>query len=314
MGLNTVYSEAFISEVYRTYQKGTLLSNVIANPKKIVGNKAYFPKVGDSIAHRSNKGDNVMYINDDWEWVPCETEDYVAPHIVYDEDKDKFNYDTALTIAKNITDSLGRALDQIIIRNALTKTITPDIGGTTQKMTVSLLTKISEQFNNEGVPMENRYILYIPALLTQLLNDPKATSVDFASVKALIGGDIKEYMGFKFIAMEKRKEGGLPVNVTDKTVTAFAFHTGALGKAIVQSERAFIERDPTKDGWKHEGRFSIGATKILDEGIIPVTCNYDNSNLVDIQLETASALTGIDDALVSLNTTQAALLAFLESQ
>jgi hypothetical protein len=279
INMNNVYVEAFISEVYRKYQKGSLLSNTVANPKRITGVKAYFPKVDNTIAHKTNVGSPVQYSNANWEEVECILEDWEDPQIVYDAHKPKLNFDEASSMAQNISDSLGRALDQIII-NSLQQTTSPDLGGAAQKLTVNLLARISETFNKKGVPYNDRYIAYVPELLTQLLLSDKATSVDYNNVKALVGGQIDSFMGFKFIPIEDRKEGGLPRNYTNKTTVCYAYDKNSVGKAVAEDIKVIVERDATMNGWKHQGTFQIGSVIIDADGVIPFTCNYDNSDLV----------------------------------
>ncbi|MDR2526316.1 MAG: hypothetical protein LBC92_00375 [Rickettsiales bacterium] len=277
MYLNNVYEEAYISEVARQYQQGTVLSQTVSQPKKIIGYKAYFPKSYGIVAHKSNKGDNVMYLNGDWEDIPCETESYEAPQIVYDYDEHLFSFNEAVTLAKNASDSIGRARDGQIILKGLIPTTTPELGGVGEVLNVKLLSKLSTQLDDNNVPDGDRYIVYTPAVLLQLLNDDKATNSDYAAVKALIKGDIESFMGFKFVKIGKRKELSLPLNVSDKTVTCYAYHKDAVGSAVVQEQKTYIERDASKSGWKHMTKVRIGSCLIENDGVIPFIVTTDNS-------------------------------------
>ena len=47
--------------------------------------------------------------------------------------------------------------------------------------------------------------------LAALLDETELTSSDFATVKALSTGEIDTFLGFKFITLGDRDEGGLPI-------------------------------------------------------------------------------------------------------
>ena len=46
----------------------------------------------------------------------------------------------------------------------------------------------------------------------------KAISGDFASIKALVSGEINTFLGFRFYVLGDRDEGGLPLQQTTELV------------------------------------------------------------------------------------------------
>lgn len=78
-----------------------------------------------------------------------------------------------------------------------------DAGNAVANFNVLLLTRAQEKFDAADVDAEGRYIAWSSSQKAALLNETKATSSDFASVKALTTGMINSFMGFEFIRSEK---------------------------------------------------------------------------------------------------------------
>lgn len=69
-----------------------------------------------------------------------------------------------------------------------------------------------------GISSDNRHFVAPAALQKNLLLTTQATSVDYAAVKALVFGEINQFLGFKFHWIPNMPEGGMPEG------TAYAFH------------------------------------------------------------------------------------------
>lgn len=78
-----------------------------------------------------------------------------------------------------------------------------DGSGDAANFNVLLLTNIQEKFDLADVEEEMRYIAWSSSQKASLLNETKATSSDYASVKALTTGTINSFMGFEFIRSER---------------------------------------------------------------------------------------------------------------
>lgn len=69
-------------------------------------------------------------------------------------------------------------------------------------LTVPNLTTLKLDLDQNDVDDDNRFIIMSPAGFTQLLkasSAPQITNADYATVKALVAGQIDTFMGFKFI-------------------------------------------------------------------------------------------------------------------
>jgi hypothetical protein len=69
-----------------------------------------------------------------------------------------------------------------------------------------------------GIPATNRHFVAPAALQKNLLLTNQITSTDYAAVKALVFGEINQFLGFKFHWIPNMPEGGMPEG------TAYAFH------------------------------------------------------------------------------------------
>lgn len=271
-----IFQTSFSPLVKEAYQKSSILNGCVRSDGKIVGNKAQFRKSNSILAVKFNKGSDLDYAGTKFEPVTAYLEDYVSADLIFDTDKNKFNFDEAKILANNVASAIGRKTDQIIIDDALNKTTTTAIGDKSSTLNLTMLLKASEFFNHNGVPNSERYIIHNSAQLTQLLSDEKLTSSDYANVKALVSGEVNTFMGFTFINMESRKEGGLPVGDTTG-VKAFAFHKQAVGKAVSDEIKTSMERVAEKLAWQIACTVSIGAVNIDDDGIIPLITKATNN-------------------------------------
>jgi hypothetical protein len=106
-----------------------------------------------------------------------------------------------------------------------------------------------------------------------LLSDEKATSSDYQAVKALVSGEINTLVGFQFIILETRAEGGLTeaANVVD----SWFFQRPAVGLAIGIDMKTEINYVPQKTSWLTNGMLKAGSV-VRDEGGL-VKVQYDKT-------------------------------------
>lgn len=98
-----------------------------------------------------------------------------------------------------------------------------------------------------------------------LLATTEVTSADFATVKALVQGQVMDFLGFKFLKSER-----LPVNATPDRRCPF-WRKSSMKAAIAQEGRAFIDVLPGK---RHsiQVRYELdcGATRMDEKGVVEV--------------------------------------------
>jgi len=125
--------------------------------------------------------------------------------------------------------------------------------------------------NGKNVPKDGRYFAIHADSLANLLSETQATSSDFVSMQALNDGQIRSYLGFTFITLGDRDEGGLAIDGSlDRT--CFAWHKDSLGYAESIAQRTEINYVPEKTSWLVTAMLSAGAIAVDVDGIVKVTC------------------------------------------
>jgi len=142
-------------------------------------------------------------------------------------DAQEVNFDERRELAETIAGAMGRRADQLIV-DALSAGST--IAHGSAGLTVAKLTTASKTLNDNGVPATDRILLTSAEGIEDLLGEEKATSADYATLRALMSGEINTFMGFNVIMMETRAEGGLAKSGT--TRDCFAFHKSSIGCAM----------------------------------------------------------------------------------
>lgn len=272
---NTEIFQNYYSPLVKAgYMKSSLLKGLVRTENRIVGNQAFFRKYNSIQAIDLNKGADITYAGTEFENATAILKDKGCFDLLFDVDKPKFNFDEASILANNTSMAIGRAIDQTIINDGLNQTSTQAIGGESEDLTVDLLLKVSEVFNRKAVPSNERYIVHTASQLTQLLKNTEITSGDYNNIKTLVSGEVNTFLGFKFICIEDRKEGGLPT--IGNGVKAFAFHKDAVGHAISQDVKSLMERVPEKLAYQIGAIVQQGAVNIDDDGIVPIITKANN--------------------------------------
>ena len=170
---------------------------------------------------------------------------------------------------------MGRRMDQIVLdalsASGTSHTVSNDIGGTDTDLNVAKLREAKRLMDKNNVPSDGRCIIVHANSLESLLGETAVISADYNSVRALVTGEVNTFLGFKFITMGDRSEGGLPVDgSSDRTL--YAFHKDAAGLGVGLNMKTEINYVPEKTSWLVNGIFSAGAIAIDDEGIVKLTC------------------------------------------
>jgi hypothetical protein len=105
--------------------------------------------------------------------------------------------------------------------------------------------------------------------LDALLGETETTSSDFSTVKALVRGEISSFMGFNFITIGDRDEGGVP---KPSTRSCFAWHRDAMGYAESMAQKTEVNYIPEKTSFLVSSMFSAGSVAIDSEGIVQINC------------------------------------------
>ena len=125
--------------------------------------------------------------------------------------------------------------------------------------------------DTKNVPAEDRFILCHAKSMQGLLDEADVKSIDSNTVRVLATGSLDSFLGFKFITIGDRDEGGLAVDGSlDRTV--LAWHKSSVGLAENMAQKTEINYIPEKASFLVNSMFSAGAVGIDAEGIVEITC------------------------------------------
>ena len=275
IGLSNAFVTLFDAEVKQAYQAKAQLVAAVRQRRGVEGSTAKFPKVGKGVATLRIPQTDVTPLNVDFSQVTATMQDWNAAEYSDIFMQQKVNFDERQELVQVVANAIGRRQDQLII-DALTasstsNTVSNDIGGTDTNLNLDKLLAAKKLLDKGNVPPQDRHMVIHANSLASILGEQKLTSSDYASVKALVSGEINTFLGFTFHVLGDRTEGGLAVDGSlDRTV--WAFHKDAVGYAEGMGPKTEINYVPEKTSFLVNSMFSAGAVAIDAEGIVQITC------------------------------------------
>ena len=272
VGISSAFVQLFDAEVKQAYQGARALAGVTRERTNVEGNQVKFPKIGKGTATVRVPQTDVTPLNVTYSQITATMSDYIAAEYSDIFQQSKVNFDERQELVQVVGGAIGRRMDQLVIDalNAASSpsTVATSVGGAGTNMNLAKLLAAKKALDANNVPADNRCMIIHANGLSALLDETELTSSDFATVKALSTGEIDTFLGFKFITLGDRDEGGLPL---PSTRTCFAFHRDAVGLGISMNQRSEINYVPEKTSFLVSSMFSAGAVAIDDEGIVKIS-------------------------------------------
>lgn len=273
VGISNAFVQLFDAEVKQAYQSSRALAGLTRERTNVEGNQVKFPKIGKGTATVRVPQTDVTPLNVTYSQVTATMSDYIAAEYSDIFSQQKVNFDERRELVQVVGNAIGRRMDQLVIdalnASATTLTVATTIGGAGTNMNIEKLIEAKKLLDANNVPSEGRCMIIHANNLAGMLGETEITSSDFATVKALVSGEVDTFMGFKFITLGDRDEGGLPI---PSTRTCFAFHKDAMGMGIGMNQKSEINYVPEKTSFLVSSMFSAGAVAIDDEGIVKISC------------------------------------------
>jgi len=196
-------------------------------------------------------------------------------------DKVRMLIDPTSSYAMQAVMAMNRSRDDIIIESALGIAFTGKTGVTqvalpaSQKiaasatgLTINKLRSAAEILNANDVDSDiRRYMAITSAQLTDLLESTEITSADFNTVKALVNGQVNEFMGFTFVRSERLT---LDSN-SDRQVIAWA-EDGLLLAQSSQTVSRITERDDKSYSTQVFRSEDFGSTRMEEDKVVEIAC------------------------------------------
>jgi hypothetical protein len=270
--ISTAFIAQFDAEVKQAYQGASKLMNTVRTKTGVVGSTHRFPKLGKGLAQPRIPQSDVVPMNVTHSNATATLTDWEAPEYSDIYDLQKINFDERKELVTTISSAIGRRADQIVLdaadAGASATQVDENVGGTNSGLNVAKLRRAKRLLDAAGVPSSDRTFVMNANGLEDLLGEEKSTSIDYASVKALVNGEVNTLLGFNFVMIEDRDEGGIAL--TGNLRKNFAYHKSAIGLAVGIDMRTEMNYIAEKTSWLTNGLYSAGAVGIDSEGIIEV--------------------------------------------
>lgn len=272
--ISNAFVQLFDAEVKQAYQAKRQLAGLTRERSNVEGSTVKFPKIGTGSATLRVPQTDVTPMNVSYSQVTATLQDWNAAEYSDIFQQQKVNFDERRELVQVVSSAIGRRMDQLVIDaligSSTSLTVANSIGGAATGLNVAKLRRAKALMDKNNVPSEGRTMLIHANSLESLLGETTATSVDYNSVKALVSGEINTYLGFTFVTIGDRTEGGLAIDGSSDRIV-YAFHRDALGFAVGMNMRSEINYVPEKTSWLINGMFSAGAINIDDNGIVKIT-------------------------------------------
>lgn len=259
-------------------QQGNSLRKAVRVKTGVVGSEYKFPTMGKGIATARIPQTDVVPMNVAHNRRSAVLSDWNAPEYTDVFDQATNNVQEQRELAHVISGAIGRREDQLIL-DALDAansglTVGVNVGGSNTNLNTAKCRLAKARLDKKGVPMADRYAVVHANGMYGLLGDSDANTFDKNAVKALVDGEINRWLGFNFIVMDDRDEGGLVLSSNERV--NFFFHggvRGAIGLAVGIDQRTEVNYIAEKTSWLSNGLFKAGAVAVDPEGVVEVTTN-----------------------------------------
>ena len=263
--------DALVKAEYRS--GGFLLREGVRRKENVVGSSVQFRRVGEVISVPT--GFAVAVTGQDPGFTPevANLVKFTTP-VEVDIVEDLFvNFDTVMESAGLIAQAMGRRSDQITI-DAI------DLGATTAgnvvvdggtNLNYTKYTRIIEFFEDNGVPLGERWVAMSANNFRSLLSQTEFVSTFYTQNRVLDKGMIREYLGINVVVVPAMTEGGLPKAGDIRDV--LAWHKQSTGFAVGANFRTEVNYIPQTTSWLANGIFSAGSVVIDPRGTLVVQCD-----------------------------------------
>jgi hypothetical protein len=206
--------------------------------------------------------------------------DYDVANLIDKPDRIRLLIDPDSKYTIRHASAMGRKQDDVIInalgasvtegKSASTTTALPSaqkiLSGSTG-LTIDKLITAKEILDAAEIDDNDRFCVVQSRQISNLLADDKISNADYNAVKALVRGEINQYLGFTFIRLER-----LQTNSSSERLV-YCYTRGAVTLGIGQEIASVAAERPDK---RHAQQIytygSWGATRLEDEQVVQIAC------------------------------------------
>ena len=270
----------FDSEVQHAYQAARQLAGLVRE-KSVTGDTVKFNKLTKGVAAVRTPQTEVTPMNLSYSLVTATMTDFIASEYSDIFNQSHVSFSDRNELSSAVGNAIGRRMDQVAI-DALDAATSVDVAntvaedgtaGSASDMNTGKIRAAKAALDTNNVPADNRVLLMHANSLEALLAQTSATSADFNSVRSLVDGSLKTWLGFSIIMMGDRDEGGLTKDGSNDRL-AYAFHRDAVGMGVSMNQKTEVNYIADKTSWLVSSMFGAGAVAIDDGasgGIVKIT-------------------------------------------
>jgi Phage capsid protein len=266
-------------EVKLAYQGSSRLRDTVKLKTGVVGQQHFFQKLGLGVAlQQTSSAQTITPADYSHSKVAATLTNWRIGDYTDLFDQAETTVDERADLAKSNAMALGRAEDQLILdaidaqTTGLAGSVSDDLGGSSSPLNAAKLRRAKRLLVAAGVAgMGETPCLVIDAIaLEGALAETEVTSADYQTMRVLVDADLdkKTAFGFKFVVLENRAEGGLPVAST--ITTCFGYVPSAVGLATAIEPQSRVDFIPEKASWLSQAMLKAGSTVIDAKGVVKV--------------------------------------------
>ncbi len=274
ISVSNAFVTLFDSEVKQAYQGQRTLGGLVRE-RAVEGSTVKFPKIGKGTASIRVPQTDVTPMSVTYSQVTATMEDFIAAEYSDIFNQAKVNFQDRAELVQVVSGAIGRRMDQVVldalVASSGTNTVANSIGGSNTNLNVAKLRETKKKMDAKNVPGEGRTIIAHANNMDALLAETEVTNSDFNTVKALVTGEVNSFLGFNFVSIGDRDEGGLAIDGSSDRIV-YAFHRDAMGLGIGMNQQSRVDYIPEKTSFLVASMFSAGSVAIDAEGITKITC------------------------------------------
>lgn len=290
--ITTAFVQQYSSSVqHLVQQRGSRLRGAVTVEPNVVGKNAYFDQIGSVEAQKvTNRHGDSPLISTPHKRRRVSLVDYDWGDLVDTLDRVRLLIDPTSPYTQNAAWAMGRAMDDEIIGAAFASADTGEDGTTAvtlpagnviavnyvesggaanSDMTIGKLRRAKQLLDeNETDPQEDRFIALQAKQLNSLLQTTEVTSSDYNTVRALVQGELNQFVGFEFIRTERL------LATSDPYTRVICWVRSGIGLAIGKDITARIsERADKRYSTYVYYMMSLGSTRIEEEKVLEILCD-----------------------------------------
>jgi hypothetical protein len=273
---NAIYAQAYSTNIMQlAQQKYSKLINTVYLKNNVRGKTFFQDQIG-SWAMEIKGSRNTQTPNND----PTLSRrmgimvDYHDARLLDRGDELKSISDPKSAYTQAAAQALGRKMDEVIITAAIGTAYSGETGSTSvvttttvlltaASMTLARIVAVKAALDAKDVDMEDRFFVVTPAALDNLLNLSTATSSDYASIKALIRGEINTWMGFNWIMSSRL------ASVSASTLVGIAYQRNGICAALAAEPIVRTDERPDLSySWQVYYELNIGAVRLEEDRVV----------------------------------------------